>query len=303
VIAPARRGLSHGPSTLLAVGETMAMFAPAVATPLVTASDFLLDAGGAESNVAAHVVALGHRARWFSRLGRDALGERIRRTLVERGIDVSGVIIDSGHPTGIYVKDPGAGVFYYRRGSAASHLAPADAQAVSLTSVDLLHVSGITAAISESAAEFLADLMTRARLEGVTVSFDVNHRTALWSAGSAADPLLDLARRADVVFVGADEAEALWGTTEPGHVRGLLDEVPELVVKDGHVGATTFIEDTRTFEATPPVDVVEAVGAGDAFAGGYLAGLLDDLSIGRRLRAGHARAALTLQTTRDSVGG
>src|SRR6478735_9842802 len=90
--APARR-------TLLAIGETMAMVAPVRAEPVAEAEDFLVDAGGAESNVAAHVAALGHDALWFSRLGADALGRRIARQLAGRGIDVSRVIYDDAHPT------------------------------------------------------------------------------------------------------------------------------------------------------------------------------------------------------------
>lgn len=289
------------PPTLLAIGETMAMVAPVVATSARDADTFLLDAGGAESNVAAHVAALGHRAVWFSRLGADALGHRIARQLTERGVDVSRVVFDDAHPTGLYVKDPGHGVLYYRRGSAASHLSVDDAEAVSFDGVDLLHVSGITAAISASAAAFLSRVMARVREHGVPVSFDVNHRAALWSAATAGPVLLDLARGADIVLVGRDEAQTLWGTDASGDVRALLPDVTELVVKDGDVGATAFVGADEVFEPALVVEVVEAVGAGDAFAGGYLAGRLSGDPVADRLRAGHARAARTLRTTKDSV--
>ncbi|WP_194396957.1 sugar kinase [Microbacterium atlanticum] len=289
------------PRTLLAIGETMAMVTPVVAAPVEDAEGFLLDAGGAESNVAAHVAALGHRARWFSALGADALGRRIVRQLGARGVDVSRVVFDGEHPTGLYVKDPGAGVLYYRRGSAASFLSQGDADRVSFDGIDLLHVSGITAAISVSAASFLSRVIQRAREHGVPVSFDVNHRAPLWDAAAAADPLLQLARRADLVFVGRDEAETLWGTATAADVRALLPDVPELIVKDGDVGATAFAGGDEVFEPALVVEVVEAVGAGDAFAGGYLAGWLSGDPVPDRLRAGHERAARTLQTTTDSV--
>jgi len=289
------------PRTLLAIGETMAMVTPVVATPVADADAFLLDAGGAESNVAAHVAALGHRAVWFSRLGADALGRRIARQLAARGVDVSRVVFDDANPTGLYVKDPGNGVLYYRRGSAAAHLSDADADDVSFDGVDLLHVSGITAAISAAAAAFLTRVVARAREHGVTVSFDVNHRAPLWDAATAAPALLELARGADIVLVGRDEAETLWGTATPAAVRALLPEVAELVVKDGDVGATAFVGDEAVFEPALVVEVVEPVGAGDAFAGGYLAGLLSGDAVPDRLRAGHARAARTLQTTTDSI--
>lgn len=287
--------------TLLAIGETMAMVTPVVAAPVADAEAFLLDAGGAESNVAAHVAALGHRAVWFSRLGADALGRRIARQLAGRGVDVSRVLFDDAHPTGLYVKDPGNGVLYFRRGSAASHLTEADADGVSFDGVDLLHVSGITAAISASAAAFLGRVVARAREHGVPVSFDVNHRAPLWDAATAAPALLALARSADIVLVGRDEAETLWGTASAADVRELLPGVTELVVKDGDVGATAFVGDRTVFEPALRVEVVEPVGAGDAFAGGYLAGLLSGDDVPERLRAGHARAARTLQTTTDSI--
>ena len=286
---------------LLAVGETMAMVAPLTGDRLADAEHFRLDAGGAESNVAAHVAALGHRAGWFSRLGDDALGHRVAAQLAGRGVDVSSVVSDPVHPTGLYVKDPGNGVRYYRAGSAASHLTPADAERVALGGVRILHVSGITAAISESAAGFLSRLMDRAHDAGLLVSFDVNHRLALWDCAVAADALAALARRADVVFTGRDEAESLWGTASAGDVRALFTDVPELVVKDGSVGATTYLSDQEVFEPALVVDVVDVVGAGDAFAGGYLAALLEGATPAERLRSGHRRAALTLLTTGDSI--
>ena len=287
--------------TLLTIGETMAMVAPVVATPVTDADAFLVDAGGAESNVAANVAALGHRAVWFSALGADALGRRVARQLAARGVDVSRVHFDDAHPTGLYVKDPGNGVLYYRSGSAAAHLSSADADDVSFGGVDLLHVSGITAAISASAREFLSRVMARAREHGVPVSFDVNHRAPLWDAATAAPVLLELARGADVVLVGRDEAETLWGTATAVDVRALLPDVAELVVKDGDIGATAFVGADEVFVPALVVEVVEPVGAGDAFAGGYLAGYLSGAAVSDRLRAGHERAARTLQTTMDSI--
>jgi 2-dehydro-3-deoxygluconokinase len=140
----------------------------------------------------------------------------------------------------------------------------------------------------------------------VLVSFDENHRPTLWDTETAGAALQPIAARSDIVFVGRDEAERLWGTVTPAEVRALLPEVGELVVKDGSHGATTFVGGDAVFEPALQVDVVEEVGAGDAFAGGYLASLLSDPleggpSIDRRLRAGHARAALVLTTTSDWV--
>nr|WP_223169475.1 sugar kinase [Microbacterium sp. MF43] len=284
---------------LLAAGETMAMIAPVVAEPFETAVAFRVEAGGAESNVAVHAAALGVSARWFSRLGEDAIGRRVVRQLKGRGVDVRDVVLDPARPTGVYVKDPGRAVGYYRRGSAASHLSPNDALRLDLAWADVLHLSGITPALSASAARFVDHAILRARAAGVAVSFDVNHRPALWGWSEAARALAPLARRADVVFVGQDEAERLWGVRTPEEVRALFPDVPELVVKDADVGATVFSRDGQVFEASRAVEVVEPVGAGDAFAGGYLAARLSHAPLAERLRAGHERAAATLATTSD----
>jgi 2-dehydro-3-deoxygluconokinase len=298
---PVKYEMRSNEPELLAAGETMAMVAPAVGGRLADAESFMLDAGGAESNVAAHVAALGHRAGWFSRLGDDALGRRVARQLTCRGVELAGCVFDAERPTGLYVKDPGAGVSYYRCGSAAAHLTAADAEAVPLDGVRVLHVSGITAAISATAADFLDRLVTRARNSGLVVSFDVNHRAQLWTSAAAAPALDLLARRAHIVFVGRDEAARLWGTGDADSVRRRFPEPAELVVKDGGIGATAFARGDRVFEPSPPVEVVDATGAGDAFAGGYLAALLEGASLAERLRAGHVRAALTLRTTGDFV--
>nr|WP_272898176.1 sugar kinase [Agromyces seonyuensis] len=284
---------------MLAAGETMAMVSPLVAEPVEDARAFRIDAGGAESNVAAHVAALGHPVRWASRLGDDPLGRRIAAVLAGRGIDLREVRVDPAHPTGLYVKNPGAGVHYYRAGSAASCLDPADADAIDLDGVAIVHVSGITAALTGTAPAFLDRLVDRARAAGIPVSFDVNHRPALWDAATAGPVLLALARRADLVFVGRDEAEGLWGAVDADGIRAQLPDAAELVVKDGDVGATHFDAGGATFVPAHVVDVVEPVGAGDAFAGGYLAARLAGAAPAERLAAGHDRAALTLLTTGD----
>ena len=286
---------------LLTVGETMALVTPFAGDSIIDAASLRLEPGGAESNVAAHAAALGVRSAWFSRLGDDPLGVRLLRQLADRRIDVSSVVTDSLHPTGLYVKSPGAGVSYYRAGSAASHLSPDDLALVPLDGVRVLHVSGITAAISPSAHSFMLALIDSAHRAKVTVSFDVNDRRQLWSIETAAAALDVLARRADLVFVGRDEAQRLWGTASAADVRDRFAETTELVVKDAEFGATAYTAEGEFFEPSEVVTVVDAVGAGDAFAGGYLAARLADESVGERLRAGHRRAALTLQTTADLV--
>jgi 2-dehydro-3-deoxygluconokinase len=291
---------------LIAVGETMVMITPAHAEPLATANELRLHVGGAESNVAMHAAALGIPCAWVSAVGDDALGERVRREVAQRGVDVGWVVVDAEAPTGVYFKDPGRGVLYYRRGSAASRMGARSIASVPLEEAELVHVSGITPALSADCADLMDALIDRVAGSRAVLSFDVNHRASLWGPGVAAPTLRALARRTDLVFVGLDEAQVLWGCETPADVRALLPEPARLVVKDGDVGATEFErrpagDDAETFLPAIPTVVVEPVGAGDAFAAGYLAALLSGASSADRLLAGHERAHLVLQSTSDFV--
>ncbi len=288
------------PLDLLALGETMALVVPARPEPLEEAQDFHVAIGGAESNVACHLAAAGHRTAWVSALGQDALGRRVRADIASHGVDVSAVRLDPSAPTGLYVKDPGHGVTYYRSGSAASRLGPDDLGRVDLACARIVHLTGITLALSASCRDLVHAAIDAAHAAGALVSLDVNHRPSLWgSTEEAAREILAAARRADVVLVGRDEAETLWGTVTADEIRALLPDVPHLVVKDAEIEAVEFTGGARTAAPTPRVEVVEAVGAGDAFAAGWFDGLLHGAEPAERLARGHARAAHALSSTQD----
>ncbi|PFG30109.1 sugar kinase [Paramicrobacterium agarici] len=297
---------SEATPRLITIGETMMLVTPATPEPIVTASDFRLDAGGAESNVASHIAHLGVHAAWVSAVGDDALGERLRATITARGVDTRWVTSDADAPTGVYFKDPGNGVLYYRRGSAASRMGPQSLRDVPLESAEVVHLSGITPALSSTCSALVDDVFERVAASAATLSFDVNHRPALWQPGAAAPALRTFAERADIVFVGLDEAQALWGCETADDVRAQLPTPARLIVKDGDVGATEFHrtssgDDERIFVPTFPAEVVEAVGAGDAFAAAYLAAALNGEPAKARLTAGHERARLVLQSTTDFI--
>lgn len=279
----------------------MILVTPASLASLETATDFRLDIGGAESNVATHLAALGHEASWVSRVGDDALGRRLTAMIRARGVDTSMVEVSQDAPTGVYFKNPGDGVLYYRYGSAASTLDVGILDQVPLLDAELVHISGITPALSASCSALIDEVFDRLDETPTRVSFDVNYRAALWDVADAAPRLHRLAQRADVVFVGLDEAEGLWGTRTPGEVRAILHAPDRLVIKDSDVGATEYSPAGEVFVPALKVDVVEAVGAGDAFAAGYLAAVLDGKDAVERLTAGHERAALVLQSLSDFV--
>lgn len=285
---------------VLCLGESMIVLAPAAAGPLRTAVDLHAGVAGAESNVAVALARLGAQAAWYGKVGDDPLGLRILDVLDESGVDRSGVQTEPDRPTGVYFKDPGpegTRVHYYRRGSAASTMGPGHLAGIATPRI--LHLSGITPALSESCAALIDELVVDRALESALVSFDVNYRPALWPVAEAAPVLRYLADAADVAFVGLDEAQTLWGVDSAEDVRELLPDAGVLVVKDGGNGVHAFEGVQHSFSPAEPVAVVEPVGAGDAFAAGFLYGRLQNASLEACMRLGHRLAAGALQTVGD----
>ena len=292
---------------VLCVGEALAVIHPVGDLVSSDQPRLVVHTGGAEANVALHLAAQGLRVGWTSRVGADPFGRKVLADLERGGVDVSTVLVDDAHATGLYLKgarpDGATFMHYYRANSAASKMSVDDVKHFPLSHTGWVHVSGITPAISHSAAAMVDALIDACRAASVAVSFDVNFRHRLWGAADASQSLLEVAQKADLVFVGRDEAESLWGTPHADDVFALLDRPSIVVVKDGDVGAHEIdrrgATSSVTFVPTPSVTVVEIIGAGDAFAGGYLAGLLRDEASPARLVRGHASAAWTIGSWDD----
>ncbi|WP_308050584.1 sugar kinase [Streptomyces sp. TRM72054] len=299
---------------VVALGESMVTFLPSRPGRLADVPSFDRGIGGAESNVACVLAAAGHSARWVSRVGADGFGDHLVEAIGAYGVDVSCVGRDPARPTGVYFRTAGDRggdgheVAYYRAGSAASAMGVGNVEMGAVRAGRILHLSGITAALSEDCRTLLWEL-TAPRPGRPLVSFDINFRPELWRDADSPRVLLDLARRADVVFVGADEARAAWGLHGSRIIRETLPEPEIVVVKQGRGGATAFDKDTEglseegtgtaTLVRALHVDVVAPVGAGDAFAAGFLSGTLRGLPLRDRLRHGHLMAAATLTVPGD----
>ncbi|MCI9887546.1 sugar kinase [Micrococcales bacterium 31B] len=293
---------------VVCLGETMAMATPTRTESLRTADECLLSIGGAESNVAIQLASLGFSSAWVSRVGEDPFGDRVLDQLAARGVDVSLVERDPHAPTGLYLKEPdtgrGARTLYYRAGSAASRMSLANLAGWGLDTAAWLHVSGITAGLSDDCLTLLRQALALRGSARLPTSFDVNYRPALWSVEQAAPVLGVLASQASVMLVGLDEAETLWGTPTAEAVAQRFPNVPRIVVKDADREAVEIMHDRtgeRVVTRVPAesVEVVEPVGAGDAFAAGYLGGLLSGRDASERLSLGHRLAAHTLRSRHD----
>ena len=284
-------------SAVLCVGEALISLTPPTGTSLDTAKELVVSTGGAEVNVAVHLARLGVPTRFAGRVGADAFGTRLRHTLRAAGVDTHFLEEDPDRLTGLYVKDAngsGTTMRYYRSTSAATSYRHVPDEA--LAGVELVHLTGITPALSDDCRKLVQDLVT---LPQVRTSFDVNFRAALWEPGEAADVLRSLAAEADTVFVGLDEAAEVWGCRTFEDVRRLLPQPSELVVKDGPREAVAFVGSELVRVPAPSIKVVEPVGAGDAFAAGYLAAKHFRHDPERALQWGHILAGAVLQVLGD----
>lgn len=296
---------------VITVGETMVSFAAHEPGPLDCAATFTAIVGGAETNVAVGLARLGLKVAWVSRLGADSFAARIRATMATEGVDCRAVVEDAGRPTGFMLKSralAGADpvVEYFRRGSAASALSLADFDERLFLSARHLHVTGITPALSPSCAELIEHAMTAMRAAGRTVSFDPNLRPRLWPGREAmAAHLNRLAGLADWVLPGLAEGRTLTGLDAPESIAAFYRErgAAAVVVKLGAEGA--YWQDSKGAGRVPGVpvaQVVDTVGAGDAFAAGVIGARLE----GRDWPAALARAnwfgARAIQVVGDMDG-
>ena len=259
--------------------------------------------GGAESNVARYCAGLGLRTGWISRLGVGLAGLLVHDAISASGVDTSGVEFSETAPTGLMMKEipvQNRRVQYYRTGSAASQMSPDSHLVERCLNSRLLHLTGITMALSDGCRDLVNTLLSEP--SQCLRSFDLNWRPTLWSSTEAASVLTDAANRADIVFVGTDEAAAVWNITEVSEIRRLLPDPNCIVVKDGERGVYTITAETQHFEPALRGLVVDPMGAGDAFAAGFICGVLTrPHDIRRAQRLGHVTAMSAL-TSRHDVG-
>ncbi|TDE95751.1 sugar kinase [Occultella glacieicola] len=283
--------------TLVTFGETMGRLDADGIGLLDGVRPLSLKLAGAESNVAIAAARLGADVTWVGRVGPDGVGDLIERRL--RGEGVRTRALRDAAFTGLMISSrrtsAGVRVDYHRAGSAGSRLRPSDLPRDLIAGAGVLHVTGITPALSAGAREATFYAVEVARAAGVTVSLDINHRAKLWSAQEAAPVLRDLVRLADLVFAGPEEArlvlhpateddrtvapEADNGADRARSSLALAHAVAALgpatvVIKDGPRGAVAVVEGGEHLAPPVPVQAVDPVGAGDAFVGGYLADLL-----------------------------
>lgn len=296
-------------SEVITLGETMVMFSPDQNGPLRYVQRFQKRIAGSESNVAIGLVRLGHPTAWISRIGNDEFGEFLLREIRGEGVDVSMVKIDPEAPTGLMFKEVHPGgetrVTYYRKGSAASRLSTADLDHSYFQTARLLHLTGITPALSKSCLDVIYEAIRLARHYGLTISFDPNIRRKLWTDKDAKEIIGGLLSQVDIIFPGLDEAQLLLGPEDPENLleKFLKLGIHTVALKCGLDG--TWVASNEAKHWIPIFKVnqcTDPIGAGDAFAAGFLAGFLENRTLKECGLLANAMGAMAVTTSGDFEG-
>jgi 2-dehydro-3-deoxygluconokinase len=301
------------PPELVAFGEALIALVARSAGPLHEASEFSAHVAGAESNVAVGVARLGHRVSFAGRVGDDAFGSMILRRLRAEGVATGHLVRDSAAPTGLLFRNlrefPPPEVVYRRGGSAGSRLAPDDVRAAlaGLPPGTVVHVSGVTPALSESCRAALAVLASTAQARELRLFVDVNYRARLWSADVAVPVLRNLVASASIVTASRAEAALLTGQDDPAEAAAALVGLgPRIaVIRDDALGAvacTSSQPGPIVVPSQPARRAVDPVGAGDAFNAGLIGGLLENRSLPDAMANGHLCGAAVVGVIGDIEG-
>jgi len=281
---------------LVALGEPLLEFNQTRAGE----AQYLQGFGGDTSNCIIAASRLGASTAYVTRLGDDAFGRAFLALWQRESVDTGGVRTDSDAPTGIYFVTHGDGgheFSYLRAGSAASRMRPADLPLDVIRNAKVLHVSGISQAISASACDSVFAAIDAAREAGAAISYDSNLRLKLWPLARARAVIVATLPLADWFMPSLEEAALLSGASETDAILDWCHERGAALValKTGAAGVWVSSENVREHISGHRVDAIDATGAGDCFDGAFVARIVagdDALSAAR-----YANAAAALATT------
>jgi 2-dehydro-3-deoxygluconokinase len=294
---------------LTTLGETMLRLSVPAGKRLESAQRFDVHPGGAESNVASLLARLGRRTAWCGALPDSALGRRVAGDLRAAGVAVEHIAWRASGRIGTYYVEFSLPprpiqVIYDRADSCAAQLGPTDLAWDALLTTRLLHLTGITPALSPTCRALTAEAIARARAAHLPISFDVNYREKLWPPAEAAAVLRPLIAGVDLLFCGQGDAQRLFGCR--GAAEAMLAQLAALsgartvVMSIGDGGVLATVDGVVLATEAAPVGLIDRLGAGDALAAGVIDGWLDgDLAAG--LRRGVVLAALALSQHGDMV--
>ena len=299
-------------------GEALLRLSVPPGIRLENAQQFDISSAGSEANVSAALAQIGIDVAWYSILPSSALGKRLAADLIRYGVDLSPVKWTSDGRLGTYFVELShpprpVSIIYDRAASTASRMSTDEFPWDLIDSASLVHVSGITPAISASCRELTLEVANRISPLDTRFSLDVNYRSKLWSPADAESSLTTLAGKLDLLIVSREDARDVFELS--GEIDDVLDglqerfEVQNIVLSLGANGSVWRSGEQTEVVPARSATVVDRIGAGDAFAAGVIAGYLED-TLGEGVRLGTVMAALALgingdflMTTREEVLG
>lgn len=294
---------------VVTLGECMALVYPQELVSLADSDRLCLDIAGAESNLCIGLSRLGHTTRFISRIGQDPLGEKIQRILNQEGVLTDALFLDPHAPTGVFFRehlpDGQRRVYYYRNGSAAARLNPDDLHLGLFTGARIVHLTGITPALSADCAAACIKALEIARQVGAMISFDPNYRPRLWDAQAARRTLQPFIAQADILLLGHEDALAVLGINQEeeflDYAAGLGPKI--VVLKQAERGAAAWADGRSLHVPAYPVhQVVDPVGAGDGFDAGFLSAYLRGADLEACLKLGSKVGAKAVTVQGDYQG-
>jgi 2-dehydro-3-deoxygluconokinase len=294
---------------VLTIGDALIALTPSTTGPLRFANHFERKVGGAELNVAIGCSRLGLRTGWISRLGDDEFGKHVLNFVRGAGVDVSEVKLVEGYQTSVYFKEiiNGSKInsYYYRHNSPTQTLTAESLNEEYIRQAKILHISGVFPAVDPANIGIITHLLKVAKANNVTISLDPNIRLKLWDKAEARQTLLSFLPYVDILLLGVEEADILFGTTDSTEVfqHAGSHGVKDVVLKQGAKGATGIRDGEVAFSpALEGLQVVDEIGAGDGFAAGYLYSRIHGLPLERSLKFANTVAAHVIGVNGDNEG-
>ncbi|GAA4026681.1 bifunctional 2-dehydro-3-deoxygluconokinase/2-dehydro-3-deoxygalactonoki nase [Arthrobacter methylotrophus] len=292
-----------------AIGEGGLRFSVPSGVRLERTASLDVNVAGAEANVLSGLASLGWKAGWVSALPETPLARRVECQLRSYGVDLAGVHHATVGRLGTYYVEYGPAprptqVYFDRADTAFTRMTVADVDWDLLLDTRIIHLTGITAALSPTVMEILTETLDRAEAAGVPVSFDVNYRANLWNPREATRALQPFIERAEILFVRHEDLQTLYGY-DPDPAKALdaalaLTKARYIIMSCGELGVFAFLDGRRVTVPALPVDIIDRLGAGDGLAAGFLHGWLDG-HVEVAVEQGAAMAALALAQTGEQV--
>lgn len=295
---------------VLLVGEPMGLFISQEVGDFEDVKGYYLAIAGAEFNVAVGIKRLGHTPSYMTKLGNDPFGKKIIKTMNANGIATDLIIHTDKSPTGFMFKskvtEGNPNIFYFRKGSAASTLCGADVEKLNYKKYDIVHITGITPALSNETKEATETMVKKCKENKLMFSFDPNLRPQLWNSKEEMRAYINkLAAQSDLFLPGIEEANILIGETDPVKIAETYINMgaKAVVVKLGPEGSYVASKSEQGFVEGFSVDsVVDTVGAGDGFAAGVLTALREGKTLKEAARRGNAVGAIQVMSIGDNDG-